>query len=201
MMPRIFWFILAAMLVAWLGMNFWSAPGIEELSGGLRLLDMRFKGYSFDEAKDFVAAIGDEGTALYLGAQLWLDMIFPPLLGAVLFLIYRWLFPGLPGLIIGTLSLTSVVVDYLENAALVAMLRAGPDRLTPEVAATASQWTTVKWSLTLVGLVTLVIGIALRLRRRWFAAQEGCRQEGQPHGHAVPNDRNAKAATWRPGPK
>ena len=169
-MPRIFWFIFAAMLAAWLSMNLWTVPKIEELSGGLRLLDMRFTGYSHAEAQDFVAAIGDEGAALYLGAQLWLDMIFPPLLGAVLFLCYRWLFPGLPGLIIGTASLTAFVVDYLENAAVVAMLRAGADDLTLKMAATASQWTTTKWSLALVGLVMLIIGIALRLRRRWFAA-------------------------------
>jgi hypothetical protein len=86
-MPRIFWFIFVAMLASWLAMNLWSVPQIEELSGGLRLLDMRFLGYSFDEAKGFLAAIGDEGTAKYLGAQFWLDMIFPPLLGAVLFLL------------------------------------------------------------------------------------------------------------------
>ncbi len=124
-----------------------------------------------DDCKATVeSAIGDEGAALYLGAQLWLDMIFPPLLGAVLFLCYRWLFPGLPGLIIGTVSLTYVAADYLENMALAAMLRAGADGLTPEMAATANQWTITKWSLALVGLVTLIIGIALRLRRRWFAA-------------------------------
>jgi hypothetical protein len=64
-------------------------------------------------------------------------------------------------------------VDYLENAAVAAMLRAGADGLTPEMAATANQWTTIKWSLALVGLVTLIIGIALRLRRRWFAALMG----------------------------
>ncbi len=130
-MPRIFWFLFAATLTAWLGMNLVTVPRIEELSGGLRLLDMRYNGYSFDEARDFVAAIGDEGVALYLGPQLWLDMIFPPLLGAVLFILFRWLFPGLPGLIIGSVSLTSIVVDYLENAALAAMLRAGADGLRP----------------------------------------------------------------------
>jgi hypothetical protein len=168
-MPRIFWVILAAMLAAWLSMNLWSAPRIEELSGGLRLFDMRLTGYSHAEAKDFVAAIGDEGAALYLGWQLWLDTIFPPLLGAVLFFFYRWLFPGLPGLIIGTVSLTYVAADYLENMAVAAMVRAGANGLTPEMAATASQWTVTKWSFALVGAVTMIVGIALRLRQRWFA--------------------------------
>lgn len=169
-MPRIFWVILAAMLAAWLSMNLWTLPRIEELSGGLRLLDMRFTGYSLAETQEFIAAIGDQGVALYLGAQFWLDMIFPPLLGAVLFLCYRWLFPGLLGLIIGTVSLTYVVVDLLENLAVAAMLHAGADGITPEMAATANQWTTMKWSLALVGLVMLIIGMALRLYRRWFAA-------------------------------
>ena len=169
-MPRIFWFLLAAMLAAWLSMNLWTVPRIEALSGGLRLLDMRFKGYSLDEARAFVAAIGDEGTALYLGLQLWLDYVFPPLLGAVLFLLYRWLFPGLAGLVIGTISLTYVLADFLENAAIATMLRAGADGLTPEMAVAANQWTTTKWSLALVGLVTLSVGIALRVRQRWLGA-------------------------------
>jgi hypothetical protein len=97
-----------------------------------------------------------------------------PASGRVLFLSYRWLFPGWPGLIIGTVSLSSVVVDYLENAALAAMLRAGPDAMTPEMADAASRWTTMKWSFAALGLVTLVIGLALRFRR----SRSGTR--GQP---------------------
>lgn len=171
-MPQSFWFILVAMLAAWSGMNLWSAPKIEELSGGLRLLDMRFTGYDFEDARAFITAIGDEGVAFYLGVQLWIDMIFPPLLGAVLFLFYRWLFPGWPGRIIGTLSLLSIVVDYLENAALATMLRAGADGLTPEMVASASQWTQTKWSLSLIGLATVVAGVVLYLRRSWVEARD-----------------------------
>ncbi len=168
-MPRIFWPILVAMFASWLAMNVWTNPRIEELAGGLRLLDMRFTGYSFAEAQAFIAAIGEEGRDLYLGPQMWLDYIFPPLMAAVLFLTYRWLFPGWPGLVIGTASLSSFVVDWLENMAITAMLHAGADGMTPEMAATASQWTTVKWSLALLGLGALIVGFALRLRRRWKA--------------------------------
>lgn len=171
-MPRFFWFILAMMLAAWLGMNLWSAPRIEELSGGLRLLDMRFTGYGFEDTRAFIRAIGDEGVAFYLGVQLWIDMVFPPLLGSVLFLFYRWLFPGWPGRIIGTLSLLSIVVDYLENAALATMLRAGADGLTPEMVASASQWTQMKWSLSMIGLATMVAGVVLRLRRSRVGARD-----------------------------
>lgn len=166
-MPRMFWAILAATLAAWLSMNLWTVPRIEETAGGLRLLDMRFTGYTYEDAQEFVAAIGDEGTALYLGAQYWLDMVFPPFLGSVIFLFFRWLFPGFPGLIIGIVSLTYVAADILENLAVAAILHAGMDGLTPEMAATANQWTTIKWGLALVGLAMLVIGVALRLRRRW----------------------------------
>ncbi|MFN3225677.1 MAG: hypothetical protein ACE360_05440 [Hyphomicrobiales bacterium] len=164
--PRLSWVVFAAMLVPWLVMNLRTAPRIEELAGGARLLEMRLTGYSFDEARGFVAAIGEEGARLYLDVQLWLDMAFPLLLGVVLFLGYRWLFPGLPGRIIGTISLGSIVVDYLENAAVAAMLRAGADGMTPQMAATANFWTTTKWGLAFVGAVTLLVGIALRLRRR-----------------------------------
>ncbi|MBW4985045.1 hypothetical protein KZZ07_21100 [Mameliella sp. CS4] len=143
-MPRLFWVVFAAMLVPWLIMNLRTAPRIEELAGGARVLEMRLTGYSFDDARGFVAAIGDEGARFYLDVQLWLDMAFPPLLGAVLFLGYRWLFPGLPGRIIGTVSLGSIVVDYLENVAVAAMLRAGADGMTPQMAATANFWTTTK---------------------------------------------------------
>lgn len=168
-MPRLFWAIPAATLAAWLSMNLWTVPGIEETAGGLRLLDMRFTGYSYEEAQEFVSALGDEGTALYLGAQYWLDMVFPPLLGVVLFLFYHWLFPGLPGLIAGVVSITYVAADILENFSVAAMLRAGADGITPEMVATANQWTTAKWGLALIGVVMLVIGIALRLRRHWSA--------------------------------
>jgi hypothetical protein len=46
------------------------------------------------------------------------------------------------------------------------MLRAGAESVTAEMAATANQWTTTKWSLALVGLVMLVIGLLLLLVRR-----------------------------------
>jgi len=59
-----------------------------------------------------------------------------------------------------------VVVDYLENFSVVTMLRAGASAITPEMAATASQWTVMKWSIALVGLVTLLIGIIVRFIRR-----------------------------------
>lgn len=168
-MPRIFWFFLAAMMLPWLGMNIWSAPKIEALSGGLRLPEMRLTGYSFEDLQAFLAAIGDEGRDFYLGVQLWLDMLFPPLLAAVLFLCFRWLYPGFAGRIIGTASLSSVVIDYLENAALAVILRAGPEALTLEMAAEANQWTIAKWTLAQVGLAALIIGIGLRIRRRWMA--------------------------------
>ena len=179
-MPRIFWPILAAMFASWLTMNLWTNPRIEELAGGLRLLDMRFTGYSFAEAQAFIGAIGEEGRALYLGPQMWFDFIFPPLMAAVLFLTFRWLFPGWPGLVIGTASLSSFVVDWLENWSIAVMLRAGADAMTHEMAATASQWTTIKWSLAALGLATLIVGFGLRLRRRWAARAAGTRPRRRP---------------------
>ena len=136
-MQRTFWILLGATLVSWLIMNLGTVPRIEELSDGLRLLDMRFTGYSFEEARDFVAAIGDEGAALYLGAQFWLDMVFPPLLGAVLLICYLYLFPRWIGWAMGAGALAYVIVDYLENFAIAAMLRIGAEGMTQEMAAIA----------------------------------------------------------------
>lgn len=166
-MPRIFWPILAAMLAFWMAMNFWSAPRIEEAAGGLRLLDMRFTGYSHSDVRAFVAALGDDGAALYLEVQFWLDMVFPPLLGAVLFFVYRWLFPGIPAFAIAAISLTYVSADILENFAVATAVRAGAEGLTAEMAATANRWTTIKWGLAFIGLAMLITGIGLRLHRRW----------------------------------
>jgi len=165
-MPRIFWGLLAAMLAACLSMNLWSAPKIEALAGGLRLFDMRLTGYSFAEAQAFVAAIGDRGVALYLGPQLWLDMLFPALLGGVLFLLYRWLFPGLPVWIVAAVALAAVAVDYGENARIAAMLRAGPEAMTPAMVAAASRLTVTKWGFALFGLAMVIVGAVLRLWRR-----------------------------------
>jgi len=164
--PRVFWAILTAMLASCLAMNLLTAPRIEALAGGDRLLDMRFTGYSFAEVRAFVEKIGADGVALYLGPQLWLDMIFPPLLGATLFLTYRWLFPGRVGIVVGTVSLLYVATDILENLAIQALLRAGAAGITPEMVARANFWTITKWSFAVVGLVTLLVGVALRLRRR-----------------------------------
>lgn len=172
-MPRVFWIIFAAMFASWLTMNVVTAPRIEALAGGDRLLDMRFTGYSFDEVQAFLEQIGANGIALYLGAQSWLDMIFPPLLGAVLFLTYRWLFPGRVGLTIGVISLLYVATDILENLAIHAVLRTGAAGVTPEMVASANFWTVTKWSFAVVGLVTLLVGVALRVRRRWVGAATG----------------------------
>lgn len=169
-MSRIFWILLVATLVAWLMMNLVTVPRIEALAGDLRLLDMRFTGYSFAEAHDFIEAMGDEGAALYLGAQFWLDMIFPPLLGAVLFIVYRRLFTGWLRLIAGAGALAYVVVDVFENLTIAALLRTGADTLTPEMVAAAHLWTVAKWSLALIGLATLFTGLGLRIRRHVLTA-------------------------------
>lgn len=170
-MPRAFWVLLAAMSAAWLAMNFVTVPKIEALADGQRLLDMRFTGYSFEDARSFVAAIGDEGVDLYLGAQFWLDMVFPALLGAVLIICYLCLFPGWIGLIMSGGAFIYIAVDYLENFAIATILHAGANAMTHDMASTADQWTKTKWGLALIGLVALVVGIGMRLRLRLLSAK------------------------------
>lgn len=159
------------MLAAWLAMNLVTAPQIEALADGQRILDMRFTGYSFEDARSFVAAIGDEGAALYLGPQFWLDMLFPALLGAVLIICYLRLFSGLIGLIMSGGAFIYIVIDYLENFAIARILHAGANAMTHDMASTADQWTTTKWGLALIGLVALIFGIGKRLRLRLWSAK------------------------------
>lgn len=170
-MPRVFWALLAATLAAWLAMNLVTARRIEAFADGQRLLDMRFNGYSFEEVRSFVAAIGDEGAALYLGAQFWLDMVFPALLGAVLIICYLRLFPSWLGLIMSGGAFIYIVIDYLENFAIATMLHAGANGITQDMAATADQWTTTKWGLAFVGLAALIFGLAMQLRQRLWSAK------------------------------
>ncbi len=90
--PRLaFWLLFAATLGVYATMLGWTLPAISAAAGGLPAFDMRPGGYSFDEAKAFLAALSPEGKALYLDVQHKLDTAYPGLLAATLFFaIARW---------------------------------------------------------------------------------------------------------------
>ena len=89
-----FWALFAVTNIVYLVMVVWSLPKVSEAAGGLVPFDMRPTGYSFEEAKAFLAALGPEGTAFYLHVQQRLDLLYPALLAATLFFAIRALTPS-----------------------------------------------------------------------------------------------------------
>ena len=150
----------------------WSLPRIAVAAGGLTPFDLRPGGYSRAEAHAVLAALDSDATAFYLTVQQRLDLAYPGLLALVLAIALwqmtrRWpLALRLAGL---TLCAATAGSDWLENARVAAMLRAGPDGLTPALAAAASRATVAKSALGAVAM-TLVLGLALI--RLWQRARK-----------------------------
>jgi len=164
-----FWILFAVTVVVYGVMVLWSLPRIAAAAGGLAAFDMRPTGYSFDEAKGFLAALSPDGVAFYLGVQEKLDSVYPALLAATLFFAIVALAPAKLGIwrwVLALIAIPGAVFDYLENAAVSAMLAAGADGLTSVAVDTADRWTVLKSAFTAVAMITLVLLLVGRLARR-----------------------------------
>jgi hypothetical protein len=164
-----FWTLVAVTAAIYLVMVGWSLPKISSEAGGATPFDMRPLGYSFPEAQSFLTVLSAEGARFYLHVQHRLDLLYPALLAATLFLAIRALAPRRTVLSPNLLALTALpgcVFDYLENAAVSEMLRAGADGVTPELVARASLWTCLKSGFTTVAMLLLLVSAAVALRRR-----------------------------------
>lgn len=159
--------LFAATLAIYLVMVLWSLPRIAEGAGGLFPFDLRPGGYSVDDARAFLAAIDAETTAFYLTTQHRLDLLYPALLATSLAAGLIWSWRGWPRWLVGGFILLGVLgaaADYTENARVAAMLRAGPEALTPEMVAAASTASLAKAGLTTLATLALIVGL---LRRAW----------------------------------
>jgi hypothetical protein len=76
-----------------------------------------------------------------LNVQLWLDTAYPALLATVPALAFNTLARGALVWLPGTGAALTALLDYLENHAVRAMLRAGPDAVTGEMVQRASNFT------------------------------------------------------------
>jgi hypothetical protein len=171
-----FWLLFAATVGLYFAMMLWSLPRIAEEAGGLPAFDLRPTGYSFEDARAFLAALTPQGNVFYRNTQHLLDLIFPGLLAALLYWAiavllptrlggWRWVLP-LPVLVIA-------LFDWAENHAVGGLLEAGAGGLTPEMAATASRWSVFKAAGSTVAYTVLLALLVWRgivwLRRRTFA--------------------------------
>ncbi len=171
-----FWLVFAVTLGVYLVMLLWTLPAITAAAGGLAPFDLRPTGYSFDEARAFLAALTPEGTALYRTVQQRLDIAYPALLAATLVLAILLLSPSGLGRwrwLLAATALPGMVFDYLENAAVAAMLDGGAAALTPELAQAANRWTLLKSAFSTLAFTVLLVLLARWLFRRVLHRRRG----------------------------
>ncbi|MAS07872.1 MAG: hypothetical protein CL534_24735 [Ahrensia sp.] len=172
---RLFWFVFAVTLAVYCVMIFWSIPRISAQAGGLAVFDLRPGGYSFDDAKAFLAALSPEGAAFYANVQHKLDTAYPALLALTLgWAILRlaparwgpWRWP------LAATALPGMVFDYRENLDVDAMLELGPNGITPRIVEAASLDSQIKAATSSMSMAVLLILLGLWLFRRWRAVQK-----------------------------
>lgn len=173
---RLYWLLVAAALFVFALMQFWTLPKLQ--AGAMPPFDLRYLGYSLEEARAYLAALGDEGRTFYHNVQLVLDRIYPALYGPALAIGLIALDPkgrgGGWGWLLAVFAIAGMGFDWLENSAISKMLIAGPDGLTGKMVADASSWTLLKsasLSIALAGLVVLLLVALPRLLRRKEAAK------------------------------
>lgn len=136
--------VLAALL--WVGV----VQAMQE-AGGLRPFDLRPLGYDHAAAEAYLAALTESGRARLLGPVAALDTAFPVLLGALLAGLFWRL--GRPWL--APLPFLYTAADLWENARVRAMIAAGPEGVTPQMAEGASAVTQGKYALLVMALALL----------------------------------------------
>ncbi|MBO6724665.1 MAG: hypothetical protein JJ911_03255 [Rhizobiaceae bacterium] len=166
----LFWLLVAVTLANYAIMVAWSLPYIASEAGGLAPFDMRLSGYSFAEAQAFLAALSPAGNAFYQTTQHWLDLFFPGLMAATVFSAIAALLPPKFGhwrhLIAAPVILTAIF-DWSENAAVGAMLDAGAESLTVELAEAANRWTIAKATVSTAAYSFLLVLLIWKGVARW----------------------------------
>jgi len=133
--------LVAGLLVGngllWAVMFFGTLAHLQFLAGGAAPFDIRPLGYSFPEAHDFLASIGEQGRAYYLNPELVLDTVYPPTYALSRVLALWWL--TMPGRLSGdamparwrwtlvAIPIVMACLDCLENIGIASMLWTWPE--------------------------------------------------------------------------
>jgi hypothetical protein len=165
---------LALSITLFLAIIFGTFARLRGLSGGLDPLDARATGYSPDEARQLLEALGEQGRAYYRNVQLWIDTVYPASYGISRGLALLWLTsPGrafsrgpseLSRLGLGVVPLVVMVLDYAENLGISALLDAWPE-VSRETVAWVSKVSTIKSMLGAAVDVLVLLLLALTFRR------------------------------------
>jgi hypothetical protein len=144
-----------------------STPTIEDHSGGLRILDMRFS-YGPEEANRLFDALGTEGRRAYLILHLVPDLLFPTCYALAFACTSAWFLVRLlpldhPVQWLCLTPLISGLADILENLSLVVANLSHPTRI-DWLTHVSSVLTKIKFGLMPIGVVLLSVMVLL-----WFA--------------------------------
>jgi hypothetical protein len=165
-----YWATFIATMGVYMAMVIWTLPAIATAAGGLAVFDMRPTGYSPQEARAFLAALTDEGRALYLGPQRLLDLFYPAMLavvlgGAIWVLVrFAWLRRVLLAIVLG-----GMLADYWENA-LVKDLLETPGPVSDAAILAASRATMAKSALTGLAMTAVLVALVAAFFRTRRAA-------------------------------
>ena len=167
---RLFWFIVAVTLAVYGVMIFWSIPRISSQAGGLAVFDMRPGGYSFEDAKAFLAALSPEGAAFYIDVQHQLDTAYPALLALTLGWSILRLAPARWGLwrwLLAATALPGMAFDYWENLNVSEMLKLGASGITPLMVEAASFHSQVKAAASTISMTILLVLLSIWVYRHF----------------------------------
>ena len=144
-----------------------STPTIEDYSGGLRILDMRFF-YGAEDANSLFEALGPDGRRAYLMLHLMPDLLFPITYSLAFALTSAWFLVRVlpldhPMQWLSVAPLIAGLADLLENLSLVIANVVFPSRI-DWLTSLASLLTKVKFGLMPVGGFLLGIIVVI-----WFA--------------------------------
>ena len=162
-----FWTLLVVTLGVYLTMVLWSLPQLQQMASGLAGFDLRPMGYTPDEARALVKALGSSGADFYLNVQLWLDSAYPALMAAVLILAFARLARGTWVWVLAGGAVLMAAFDYLENRAVAGLLRAGPEAVSDAMVSVASRWTLLKSASSTVVFLALAGLLVWAGWQRW----------------------------------
>lgn len=172
--------LLAVSAMLWAVLFFGTLSHLRALAGGAAPFDVRPFGYSHEEARAFLNAIGDAGRAYYLNPELVLDTFYPPLYAISRALALWWLtMPGrlreAPVPLSARRALVAIPVvtagfDGLENASIARMVCTWPD-LPRDLVSLASLATRLKLVLGAVTEIAVVVLAVAALVRLWRTAR------------------------------
>ena len=127
------------------------------------LFDMSPTGYSYDDAIILLQSLGREGRNAYLAVQIPIDLVYPGLFAISYGLLITWVLKKfLPRqsrlFFFAFVPVFAGIFDYLENAAVVAMLNGFPD-ISEAIVTSASSFTIAKSGLTTLFFVGLLVAL------------------------------------------